>query len=145
MKNNSFGMTIIVKTVTRLTLGLILIYGIFILLESHIGPGGGFAGGVIIALSFIQLILAFGKDFALKKLNKRRSFLLMCLGGFIFLIVSLLGFTNMHKLSNLASGGGFFGITIASLGEIAVSCMVGMGLFFVFLVLVLSDGGLKEE
>lgn len=45
------GMTLIVKTVTRLTLGFILLYGIYISLNGHISPGGGFAGGVIVALS----------------------------------------------------------------------------------------------
>lgn len=50
MKSNEQGMTLIVKTVTRLTIGLILMYGIYITLHGHLGPGGGFAGGVIVAL-----------------------------------------------------------------------------------------------
>ena len=55
------GMTLIVKTVTRLTLGFILLYGIYIAMTGHESPGGGFAGGVIVALSFIHIMLAFGK------------------------------------------------------------------------------------
>ena len=63
------GMTIIVKTVTRITIGFILLYGIYISLNGDIGPGGGFAGGVIIALSLVHVMLAFGKEVALKRLH----------------------------------------------------------------------------
>jgi multisubunit Na+/H+ antiporter MnhB subunit len=56
------GMSIIVKKVTQLVAGLIFIYGIYIVLHGHLTPGGGFAGGVIIAGAFILLILAFGSN-----------------------------------------------------------------------------------
>ncbi len=42
------GMTLIVKTVTRFTLGFILIYGIYVALTGHESPGGGFAGCALI-------------------------------------------------------------------------------------------------
>jgi len=56
------GMSTIVKKVTQLLAGIIFIYGIYIVLHGHITPGGGFAGGVIIAGAFILLILAFGSS-----------------------------------------------------------------------------------
>jgi len=56
------GMSIIVKKVTSLLAGLIFLYGIYIILHGHLTPGGGFAGGAIIAGSFILLILAFGSS-----------------------------------------------------------------------------------
>ena len=48
------GMTLIAKTITRLTLGLILLFGFYIFLHGHISHGIGFAGGVIVALGFIH-------------------------------------------------------------------------------------------
>ena len=60
------GMSLIVKRITRYTVGLIFLYGIYIVLHGHLTPGGGFAGGVIIALSFIHIVLAFGKKEAVK-------------------------------------------------------------------------------
>lgn len=57
------GMTVIVKKTTQLIAGLIFLYGIYIILHGHLTPGGGFAGGVILAGSFILLILAFGSDY----------------------------------------------------------------------------------
>ncbi|MEN8227127.1 MAG: MnhB domain-containing protein [Bacteroidota bacterium] len=56
------GMSTIVKRVTPLVTGLIFMYGIYIILHGHLTPGGGFAGGAIIAGAFILLILAFGSS-----------------------------------------------------------------------------------
>jgi len=56
------GMSIIVKKVAQLVAGLIFTYGIYIILHGHLTPGGGFAGGAIIAGAFILLILAFGSN-----------------------------------------------------------------------------------
>jgi multicomponent Na+:H+ antiporter subunit B len=57
------GMTVIVKKTTQLIAGIIFLYGIYIIVHGHLTPGGGFAGGVVIAGSFILLILANGTDF----------------------------------------------------------------------------------
>lgn len=56
------GMSTIVKKVTQVLVGIIFMYGIYIMLHGHLSPGGGFAGGVIIAGAFILLILAFGSN-----------------------------------------------------------------------------------
>lgn len=57
------GMTVIVKKTTQLIAGMVFLYGIYVIVHGHLTPGGGFAGGVIMAGSFILLILAFGSDF----------------------------------------------------------------------------------
>ena len=56
------GMSTIVKKVTQLIVGLIFLYGVYIILHGHLTPGGGFAGGAIVAGAFILLILAFGSS-----------------------------------------------------------------------------------
>lgn len=56
-------MTLIVKKTTQLLAGLIFLYGIYVVIHGHLTPGGGFAGGVLIAGAFILLILANGSDF----------------------------------------------------------------------------------
>jgi len=56
------GMSTIVKKVSQLVAGLIFLYGIYIILHGHLTPGGGFAGGAIIAGAFILLILANGSS-----------------------------------------------------------------------------------
>lgn len=134
------GMSVIVKTITRLTVGLILLYGIYILLHGHLSPGGGFAGGVIIALSFVHLMLAYGKDAALKKLPKETASLFEGLGAVLFLTIAVLGFTGgAFFLNFLPKGEPFrlFSAGIIPLCNIAISLEVGAGLFAIFVALVL--------
>ncbi len=148
MKKTEKGMTLIVKTITRLTVGLILLYGIYIVLHGHLSPGGGFAGGVIIALSFIHLMLAFGRETALKKLSQAQASILESAAAIMFLTIALLGFLGGHFFFNffLHKGKPFalFSAGIIPLCNIAISLKVGAGLFAIFAVLVLFKG-LDEE
>jgi multicomponent Na+:H+ antiporter subunit B len=149
VRNKEKGMTLIVKTITRLTVGLILLYGIYIVLHGHISPGGGFAGGVIIALSFIHLMLAFGKELALKKLSQTAASILESFGALMFLSIALLGFLGGYFFSNffLQKGRPFnlFSAGIIPWCNIAICLKVGAGLFAIFAALVLFQGLGKEE
>lgn len=134
------GMSVIVKTITRLTVGFILLYGIYILSHGHISPGGGFAGGVIVALSFIHLMLAYGKELALKKLPHGVMSFFESMGAIIFLSIALIGFTAGYFFINfLAKGESFrlFSAGTIPLCNIAISLKVGAGLFAIFVALVL--------
>jgi len=149
MKNKETGMTLIVKTITRLTVGLILLYGIYIVLHGHISPGGGFAGGVIIALSFIHLMLAFGRETALKKLSEAWASIIESIGAIMFLSIAILGFIGGHFFFNFFLNKGkpfdLFSAGIIPLCNIAISLKVGAGLFAIFAALVLFQGlGEKE-
>jgi len=134
------GMSVIVKTVTRLTIGLILLYGIYIVTHGHVSPGGGFAGGVIIALSFIHLILAYGKEVAFKRLSRKAASFFESIGAMLFLTIALLGFTGGYFFLNfIAKGKPFdlFSAGIIPLCNIAICLKVGAGLFAIFVALVL--------
>lgn len=133
------GMSLIVKTITRLTVGLILLYGIYIALHGHISPGGGFAGGVIIALSFIHLMLAFGKETALKKLNDAKASILESIGAIIFLSIAILGFIGGYFFLNFIGKGEPFKLFsggIIPLCNLAICLKVGAGLFAIFIALI---------
>ncbi len=140
--NPKTGMTLIVKTVTRLTVGLILLYGIYIVLHGHLSPGGGFAGGVIIALSFVHLMLAFGKDFALSKVPKNLASSIESIGALLFLSIALLGFFGGVFFLNILNKGTpfeLFSAGIIPLCNIAISLKVGVGLFAIFAALVVLE------
>ena len=133
------GMTLIVKTITRLTVGLILLFGIYIVLHGHVSPGGGFAGGVIIALSFIHIMLAYGRDFALKRFDQAKSSFLESFGAIMFLTIAVLGFLGGYFFFNFISKGEpfhLFSAGIIPLCNIAISFKVGAGLFGIFLAIV---------
>ncbi|MGD9015331.1 MAG: MnhB domain-containing protein [Candidatus Omnitrophota bacterium] len=146
INNKQTGMTLIVKTITRLTVGLILLYGIYIVLHGHLTPGGGFPGGVIIALSFIHLMLAFGKETALNRLNQLRASFFESLGAIMFLGIALLGFLGGYFFVNFINKGeafNLFSAGIIPLCNIAICLKVGAGLFLIFVALVVLSN--QEE
>ncbi len=85
------GMTIIVKKTTQLIAGIIFLYGIYIIIHGHLTPGGGFAGGVILAGSFILLILSNGSDFLNLIREESGSTLYENLSILVFLLLALTG------------------------------------------------------
>ena len=93
------GMTVIVKTISSWVKVLIVLFGIYIILFGHLTPGGGFAGGVILASSYVLLMLAFGGEFVKKDLPLSLVSKLDCLGAFMFIMIAILG---------LVFGGAFF-------------------------------------
>ena len=141
------GMTLIVKTVTRLTLGFILLYGVYITLNGHIAPGGGFAGGVIIALSFVHIMLAFGKETALKRLHA--TMLRMCVAGgallflWVFAVTMAGGCVPFNLICNNAIGCALFNEELII--PLAEMVTVGAGIFAIFVALVLMSKGDKDS
>ena len=143
------GMSLIVKSVARITAGLILLYGIYIISHGHISPGGGFAGGVIVALAFILLMLAFGKRIALEKLSASRASMLESLGAVMFLAIALGGFAGGYFFLNFFTNKGepfrLFSAGIIPLCNIAISLKVAAGLFAIFVILIILESTTKDK
>ena len=135
------GMTLIVKTITRMTVGLILLFGVYIVSHGHLTPGGGFAGGVIIALGFVHLMLAFGKDLALRKLSRSIAATLESAGALLFLGVAIGGYACGWFFLNFFSGKGtpftLFSAGTIPICNVAIGLKVGMGLFAIFAALLI--------
>ena len=143
------GMTIIVKTVSSWVKVLIFLFGINIILFGHLTPGGGFAGGVILAASYVLLMLAFGREFAEENLSLPFASKLDCAGALAFAVIAILGlvlgssfFFNFlyqkylpGEALHLVSAG-----TIP-LSNIAIGLKVGASLFLVILTLSVSCKG----
>ncbi|MDE5865300.1 MAG: hypothetical protein K2H31_01695 [Lachnospiraceae bacterium] len=51
---------VILQTAARALVPLIIIFGIYVILCGHLGPGGGFSGGAIIGAGLILYLNAFG-------------------------------------------------------------------------------------
>lgn len=142
------GMTVIVKTISSWVKVLIVLFGIYIILFGHLTPGGGFAGGVILASSYVLLMLAFGGEFVKKDLPLSLVSKLDCIGAFMFILIAILG---------LVFGGTFFvnflvekygqPLNLLSAGtipfsNIAIGLKVGASLFLVIYSLsVCCKGG----
>lgn len=138
-------MTLIVRTVTRISVWMILLYGVYIIFHGHLTPGGGFAGGVIIALALLNVMLAYGRKFTADWLNIDFLRDVEAASAVLFLLVGIIGISlGGAFLANFLSKGVLFNLissgTILPL-NIIIGIKVGMSLFLVVWVLA----GLKPE
>jgi len=140
------GMTIIVKTVSSWVKVLIFLFGIYITIFGHLTPGGGFAGGVILACSYILLMLAFGREFAEKNLSLPVVSKLDCVGALFFAAIALFGLVYgaagffYNFLHQEIQAGNVEELDLISAGtipfsNIAICLKVAASLFMVVLVL----------
>ena len=132
------GMSLVVKTITRLLAGFILLYGLYVVIYGHLSPGGGFAGGVVLASGLILVVLAFGRRFMVQFVSERGAGLWDSAGALAFLTIAVLGYLAGRFFQNLLHRGTAFelfsGGTIP-LSNVAIGIKVAAGLFVVFVVL----------
>jgi len=146
--NPRTGMTIIVKTVTRLTVGLIFLFAFYIILHGHLTHGGGFAGGVIIAIGLILFVLAFGRDEVLAIVPRGVLFALQGIGALLFVGLGIAGLFGGSFMKNLPAPGTPFSLFSAGfipIANLAIALNVGVGLFVIFIVLVGFKAGKMSD
>lgn len=142
INNPNIGMSLIVKAVTKIIAVIVLVFGIYIVAHGHISPGGGFAGGVIIALSFVLLMLAFGEGVATSKLTKTLASNLESLGAFMFLLIALGGFLGGSFFMNALNKGEpykLFSAGTIPLSNYVIGLKVGVGLFAIYLAFIILE------
>jgi multicomponent Na+:H+ antiporter subunit B len=132
------GLTLIVKTIADFVAGFIVVFGAYIVLFGHLTPGGGFAGGVIIAGAFVLLMLAHGSEVALSRFGLRTASILDSVGVGAFLAIAWLGMIGGLFFQNFFPKGTQF--RLLSSGtilpyNIAIAFKVMSSLFLVFAVL----------
>ncbi|KAB3534154.1 sodium:proton antiporter [Alkaliphilus pronyensis] len=127
---------LIVKTITRLIVPFIQIYGIFIILHGHISPGGGFSGGAVLGASMILYTLSYGLTAANKKLPHKVTGVFESGGIIWYVLLGLVGiFLGGSFLSNKEVGffmgkagdvisGGFIPLITAAIGLKVASTMI---------------------
>lgn len=131
-------MTLIVKTTAGFLIGFVVLFGFYVVLTGHISPGGGFAGGVVLAAGLVLVILAFGADTVKKRLGHNLAVVWESLGAIGFLAVATLGFAAGSFFSQflpLNEGFKLFTGGAMPLSNIAIGIKVGAGLFGAFLML----------
>lgn len=136
------GMSSLVKDVARLFAGFILTFGLHMAFYGHAKPGGGFAGGVIVAGGFVLLVLAYGRADGSFGLDRSAGFW-QPLGLLLLVGTALIGLAArgvpFRNLPFPWSGGGFSltggGTTLVA--DLALCINVWMGLVAVFLGLAM--------
>jgi len=140
------GMSVIVKKTTQLVAGLVFLYGVYIIAHGHLTPGGGFAGGVVVAGAFILQILAFGSDFLNLVKEETGSTLFENLAVLIVLLLAVSGLLAgasifLHNWMPKGTVGELLSAGMLPLYNIFVGIEVAASILTIFLALVIF----KEE
>ncbi|MBP3890571.1 MAG: hypothetical protein J6D29_00155 [Solobacterium sp.] len=120
------------KVIVAITFPFIILYGIYIVLNGHLSPGGGFSGGAIIGAGLVLNHLVFGQEFSEKFINVNKCKKLMAGGLFVYIALktySILTGANginshipLGKAGSIFSGGLIFPLNICV--GVVVACTV---------------------
>jgi len=102
-------MSKIVRTITNLIYGFIIIFGFYVIVHGHLTPGGGFQGGAIVASAFALLLISYGALNTEKLLKKDLLSILESCGLTMFIVLAFLGLGITFFYNFLANSGGWFG------------------------------------
>jgi multicomponent Na+:H+ antiporter subunit B len=143
MTDKTAGMTLIIKTVSRLLVGLIFLYGTYIILHGHLSPGGGFGGGVVLALGLLAILLAYGREETRKWLRLGLLRNLEHASPLLFLGIGFLGLAmGSAFLANVLSKGRLFALLSSGIIlplNVVIGLKVGLSLFLVILAMAEFD------
>jgi len=125
----------IVETATDIVTPFMILFGVYIIINGHLTPGGGFQGGVILGSCALLIYVVFG----IKRHNKNLS-IFENIGALIFLCIGVLGiffggflfsnFITKGTPGNLLSGG-----TIPFI-NLAIGLKIGAGFAILFFIIL---------
>ena len=96
----------IVAPMSRFLIPVILVFGIYILLNGHLSPGGGFSGGAILAAGLMLFAMVWGDAAASAVLRPwRLQTVVLCSLGFYCLAKSYSFYTGANHLHSVISPG----------------------------------------
>ncbi len=75
---------LIIKTISRLLIPFIQLFGLYVIAHGHHSPGGGFQGGVILGASIILLAISYDLRTALRRIREKVDAILCAVGVFIY-------------------------------------------------------------
>ena len=96
----------IVRVTCKIVIPIIMMLGVYILLNGHLGPGGGFAGGAVLGAGLILYAMVMGFDAASRHLTEKRiKGVTFAALAFYCLIKSYSFFTGANGLASFIKPG----------------------------------------
>ncbi|MCK4486202.1 MAG: sodium:proton antiporter [Desulfobacterales bacterium] len=141
---------LIIKTVCRLLIPFIQLFGLYVIAHGHHSPGGGFQGGVILGASIMLLAISQDLRTAVQRMREKVDALLSPTGVFIYAgtgaLCLLLGL-NFMDYSALASVLYVDPVTARSHGILIVEIGVGVAVMatIIWIYNNLSSAGKYDE
>ncbi len=129
----------IVTTTAKVLVPIIVLFGVYVILNGHLGPGGGFSGGAIIGAGLILYAIAFGFD-RLERYLHFDSFRVICLCALSFYSLSkcysfFCGANGLHTIFSPGTPGRILSAGLILPLNVAVGVVVACtmyGLYSIF-------------
>lgn len=129
---------VILQTVARILVPPIFIFGIYLILAGHLGPGGGFSGGAVIGAGMILYLNAFGfaktEKFFTAKTYRRISFCALACYSIAKSYSFYTGANHIESVIPLGTPGAIFSSGLILLLNICVGTVVA-GTMYTFYVM----------
>ncbi|MDO4976587.1 MAG: MnhB domain-containing protein [Eubacteriales bacterium] len=126
---------VILQTVARVLVPTIMIFGIYIILAGHLGPGGGFSGGAVIGAGLILYLNAFGfkktERFFNMKIYQRMSLCALACYSICKSYSFYTGANEIHSIIPLGTPGAILSSGLILILNICVGTVVA-GTMFTF-------------
>ncbi|MCK8825635.1 hydrogen gas-evolving membrane-bound hydrogenase subunit E [Fuchsiella alkaliacetigena] len=137
------GFSVIVRQSINFAIPFIFVAGGYFIVFGHLSPGGGFTGGVILAVISILWTVTFDFEHSESRLNLESKSLIEDLGALAFIIIGIMGIVaganflaNSQASFYLGTPGKIFSGGIVPFLNIAIGAKVGAGLAIIFNSLV---------
>jgi len=141
MEQNRHTKNIIIKCGNDFLFPITLILGFYVILHSHLTPGGGFQGGVVVAAGVALVFLAYGNE-GLKKIFPFPEILKQTenVGSLIYSFFALLGIlsaTNFcrNTIFNQGTPGDLYSSGTIFWMNFSVGLKVMMGISFMLIIM----------
>ncbi len=123
--------SIIVQTICSLLIPFIQLFAIYVIIHGHYGPGGGFQGGVLLAVSVILQRLYLGKAVSYRKFPPTLAIIVGAVGMLIFTISGMIPLIAGASFLDYAYLGipGVSGAELRYLGILIVEIGIGLAVF----------------
>ncbi len=92
----------ILQLSAKILVPVIIMYGIYVILNGHLSPGGGFSGGAIIGAGLILYVNAFGFEKA-KRIMNRKNYAVISVVPLLFYAIAK-GYSFFTGANHLESG-----------------------------------------
>ena len=133
----------ILKTIAIMVVPFIIVFGIYVILNGHISPGGGFSGGTMIAAGFILWHAAFGfeglrKYFDFHKLGWVNTVALVCI-ALVNMPNFIMGSMGYKSIFPLLTPGDIISATTVLLLDIFVGIKVACTMYELYAIFTEGD------
>ena len=133
----------ILQTVAKILVPPIFIFGIYVILAGHLGPGGGFSGGAVIGAGLILYLNAFGFEktgrFFTAKTYRRMSFCALACYSLAKSYSFFTGANHIESIIPLGTPGAILSSGLILILNICVGIVVA-GTMYTFYVMFRKGG-----